>query len=273
MITATTAYTGVDGRIHYDLIDPKNDSTLFYDFRSLVKNNGQRVKVGAKEKKSFVLDLGIPEIKSYRGQILGAVTVYQLSDQEKIGKKTKAGVTNHFAMGFPVALNFGGEFVPVNSIDDPFKLDVVKPGFGLRGGLAILADLRNTKPVQCLDFEVDATVTPKGKNKVLFHTKQSGLQMAPNSIYNYQIYWNTKDGFRAGKYHLAMNIKMPGTPGPKTYHLKRDFTVTASDAKKYNAKVGIKPNYVWLYILVGVIVLILLLLLTYFLSRRYSKRK
>ncbi|BDR57290.1 WxL protein host-binding domain-containing protein [Xylocopilactobacillus apis] len=271
LITANTAYTGIDGQIHYDLAVPRLDRTLVYNFRYFVQNNDQRVKVPAKTKKSFRLNLKIPDTESYHGQVLGAITVIELTKQDQTNNKGKTNIVNHFSIGFPVALNFGGSEIPVNSAETPFKIGTIQPGFGLRGGLAILTELRNTKPAQILDFNLDGKITAKGKNKVLFRSKQNLLAMAPNSIYNYQLYWTTKDGFKAGHYHLSLAIKVPGNPA-KTYHLGKDFTVTPSQAEKFNRKIGIKPNYLWLYIIIAIIVLLLLLLLTFLISRHQRNK-
>ncbi|BDR59574.1 WxL protein host-binding domain-containing protein [Xylocopilactobacillus apicola] len=269
LIVANSAYTGVDGQIHYDLRAPERDETQLYNFRYLVKDNEQRVTVPANTKQSFKLNLELPQDSSYHGQVLGAVTVYQLNSQDKFKKGAKTEIVNRFAVGFPIALNFGGSEIPVNSLKDPFKIGVVQPGFGLRGGLAILAQLRNTKPAQMLDFTVKGKITDVKTKRVLFRAKNEGVQMAPNSIYNYQIYWTAKDGLKAGTYQIALDIQMPGKD---KYHLKKNFTITPSQAAKLNEHVGIKPDYRWLYILLAVIALILLLLLTFFISRHQRNK-
>ena len=266
IIVANTAYTGIDGQIHYDLIRPPVDRSLKYDFRAMFDDSEQKVTVAAKTKKSFTLNLKIPKDKNYQGQVLGAITVYQSIDQETLKKDKGTKIVNQFAIGFPVALNFGDQETEINSFEDPFALGKVEPGFNLRGGLAILAELRNTQPAQALNLNIDAKVTEVDKSTVLYRSRSQDIQMAPNSFYRYQINWTAKKGLRPGKYRLVMIIKVPGDL-QKKYRLVKDFTITSSQARKFNEQVNIKPNYLWLYIIIGIFVLLLLLLFTFWFSR------
>lgn len=273
VLAANTAYTGIDGQIHYDRVNPPVDQSLTYRFRDLVSNNDQKVTVPPRTKKSFTFQLQFPDSATkYRGQVLGAVIAYQLNNDEKNSDKGKVGAVNRFAMGFPVALNFGGSEIAVNSLPSPFKLQTVQPGIGFRGGLAILADLRNFRPAQVLDFTIFSKIMPQNKNKVLYRSREFDRQMAPNSIYQHQVYWTAKKGLRPGKYRLVLTIEVPGN-SLKTYRLSRNFTITSNEARKLNKKVGIKPNYLIYYIILFGLVLLLLLLLTFLVSRHFRKRQ
>lgn len=273
IVAANTAYTGIDGQIHYDQVMPLLDKSITYRFRDLVAKNDLKITVPANTKKSFAIPLEIPDSAlKYRGQVLGAVTAYQLDDADRDSNQTKVGAVNHFAMGFPVALNFGGTQINVNSLPQPFRLQRVQPGIGFRGGLAILADLRNVQAGQFLNFTISGKIMAQGRQQVLYRSQEVNCQMAPNSIYQYQLYWTAKSGLRPGNYRLIMDIEVPGA-SRKNYHLVRNFTVSRNTAQKLNAKIGIKPNYLIYYLVAAGLGLICLLLVTFWLSRSLRKRQ
>ena len=83
------------------------------------------------------------------------------------------------------------------------------------------------------------------------------------------ISWGKKT-LQSGEYHLKLTYKTNG--GIKSWVLNKDFTITNNDAAKYNKLAGVKPNYLWLYILLGILALAIILGLGIYLGKRNNNK-
>ncbi|BDR59610.1 hypothetical protein XA3_20510 [Xylocopilactobacillus apicola] len=141
-------------------------------------------------------------------------------------------------------------------------------------------NIHNTKPGLISNFRTNVVITKKGSNKVEATSDTEGNQMAPNSIWNYPVKWGNSR-MDAGTYHLTAKIKVDGrapgkdtTPVSKKYDFKmeKDFTITSAQSAQLNRQMGIKPNYTWLWITLGVLGVLLLILAVWYLARRTKKK-
>lgn len=79
-----------------------------------------------------------------------------------------------------------------------------------------------------------------------------------------------KQKLQSGDYHLKLTYKTQG--GIKSWVINKDFTITNNDAAKYNKLAGIKPNYLWLYILLGILALAIILGLGIYLGKKNNNK-
>ncbi|WP_257883073.1 DUF3324 domain-containing protein [Loigolactobacillus coryniformis] len=109
----------------------------------------------------------------------------------------------------------------------------------------------------------------EGSQKISYRQTNKGMQMAPNSQFAFPIRLNGQP-LKAGKYTLDLVATSKG----HKWHFKRNFTIAGQQATKLNKRdVTIKPDYTWLYTLIGAVVLILLIGVLWFFNRRKLKAK
>lgn len=93
--------------------------------------------------------------------------------------------------------------------------------------------------------------------------------MAPNSNFNYPISLNGEK-LKAGKYTLKLNAQAK----EGKWSFTKDFTISETDAKKYNSQdVSIKKDWTWVYILIGILLILIALFLIFFIIRRNRKKQ
>ncbi|WP_164509568.1 DUF916 and DUF3324 domain-containing protein, partial [Loigolactobacillus jiayinensis] len=258
-----TSYTNSSGQLSYDRAKIPTDNTLKYVLRKQTESpKKQTIKVAAQGSTNVSFTVNIPD-KAYNGLMAGGVRVWPLKEAAATTTTQKQTLLhNKYAFGMPVLIRVKDT---VNNAK--LKLNQIYPGV-LNGQTTVFVNTQNTAPWLLPAVNIDAKVTKKGSSKVLHHEVQNSCSMAPNSNFNFAIDWG-KQRLEAGTYHLDYTAKAPG--GTLGWHFSRDFTITSAQASKYNKQAGFKPNYMWLYITIGVLVLIMFVLGGYLLGRRGRK--
>lgn len=283
-VSAYTASTNVSGGLSYDTKKPKMDDSQKIKFDSLFKNNDVTVKVPGSETNqgqvAVSLSALIPNI-DYKGTVLGGFRVYAFDPTEK-QKRKQTALVNKFAYVIPVVLNINSDNYDVSNPKEAFKLGTVVPQVRFMGKDAepgVLVNIHNTKAALISNFRTNVEITPKGSSNSVATIDSEGNQMAPNSVWSYPIKWGS-NSLKSGTYHLTMKVRYEGrnpapnkTPVSKKYDFKmeKDFTITSAQANQLNRQMGIKPNYLWLWITLGVLAILLLVLLVWYLARGSKK--
>ncbi|MFD0898034.1 DUF916 and DUF3324 domain-containing protein [Loigolactobacillus binensis] len=255
-----TGYTSANGQIAYDKAAIPKDSTLTYSLRQQTeKPRKQIVKVAANGSTNVTFIVNVPN-KSFPGLIAGGVRVWPLHEKAEVTTTQKQTLMrNKYAFGMPVLIRVRD--VVGNA---KLKLNNIYPGIK-NGRTTVFVNTQNTAPWLLPAATMTAKISKKGSSQVLHKTVTSSMSMAANSNYNLAIDWD-KQRLEAGTYHLSYTAKATG--GTLGWHFARDFTISAAAAAKYNKQAGYKPNYLWLYIVIGALILILLVLSGYLLGRR-----
>lgn len=252
--------TTYQGELRYEPTTQKRDSSLDLAFPDLGPKK-QTVTLAAKETKAVTFPVQIPQT-NFNGVVLGSFYVDSEQANKKAMKsrsKKRMKVINTYALYYGVVLRVNDW----QQAQPDFKLNRVvpqlisnKPGVG--------ADLQNFKPALISDkkLNIKARVTQKGSTKTI---KQYKLQasFAPNSTLNFPISWGG-DRMTAGNYTLYMTLK----DDAKTWHLKRNFTITGEQADKLNTADQAKKSYLWLWILIGSFVLLLIIIFVIYMYKR-----
>lgn len=257
-LSANRAVTNANGVIDYNKKNAQQTSTAKYGLNDLLTVPNE-VVLAAGETKVISAELSVPKDR-FEGILLGGITATMVSN-DTVNEKQKSGLalTSQLAMIVGVVLTED----PQNVVAPELHLTHVEPGLS-NGYTAVLATLENTKPQMVGQMTITATVSKKGSSDSLKKTVRKNQEMAPNSQFDFPVDWG-KEELQAGDYTLKLVAQNKG----HRWAFTKDFTIAASEAKKLNKKaVGIKKDYTWLYILIGILLFVLLLILAFLLGRR-----
>lgn len=259
-----TAYTNSSGALAYDKTKV-TDPSLKYQMGKLVTPNKGTITIPGKATATVTATLTVPK-NAYKGSIMGGFNVSPYKEKAKgtVGSNGTL-IKNKFSYSIPIQVKqtnassdeavYSVRYVRPSTVDD--KLGPAKPG--------VKANVHNSKNSYMGQLSSKAIVTKKGDKKFKITETKDNQNLAPTSNYDYSISWGKKS-LQSGQYHLKLTYKAPG--GLKSWVINKDFTITNSDAAKYNKLAGIKPNYLWLYILLGILALAIILGLGIYLGRR-----
>ncbi|MHC5252787.1 DUF916 and DUF3324 domain-containing protein [Listeria kieliensis] len=259
---ANTAITNDNGIVDYSQANPKLDQTLKYPFSKLADVE-QTTTIPAHGQKTVKIKVTMPK-ESFDGIVLGGL---HFKEQESKKQKTKndenVQIENRYAYVIGVRL-----VETKKAVQPDLKLNAIKPS-QINYRNVLKANLQNTKPVIIQGFKVDAKVTKRGKDQVLFQEKKENMRIAPNSNFNYGINWNNQE-FKPGKYTLHLTAWGSG----KKWTFTKNFEIKRDEAAKWNDKaVELERDYTMWYVIGGVILVLLLLIGVYLLGRKSRKKK
>lgn len=263
MYNVNTAYTTNGGALAYDKTKV-TDPALKIQTRSTAKPKQAIFSVPGNTTATLTAKITIPTRK-FTGYIMGGFNVSPYGEKAK-GTVTSNGtlLKNKFSYSIPIQIRQTGA-----SSDDPkYSVLTVKPGTvnsssGVNPG--VLANVHNSANAYAGQLSSEAIVTKKGDKKFKVKEVKGSQNIAPTSNYNYSISWGKK-ALQAGDYHLKLTYKAEG--GIRSWVVNKDFTITNNDAAKYNKLAGIKPNYLWLYILLAILALAIILGLGIYLGKK-----
>lgn len=241
-IRINQAYTNHAGFIDYGQSKQGVDASFPYQLSEIV-HAPKTIKVAGQSSAQIPIEINMPD-KEYAGQILAGIQVL------KMNEKQEGGIHNEF--GYIVGLKLTENDEPVTR---KLELIKVKPAVSF-AKTSVVAQLRNPTMDAMGHLKYQAKVIDRHSGKTVRQVKyDKNMQMAPNSTYNFAIDWAGKD-LRAGKYLLDLKVQ---DAKDNHWHFKKNFVITAKDAKNVNrAVVGQASMPLWIGI-VGVLVLLVLL--------------
>lgn len=262
-----TGYTNNNGELSYDS-SKVTDPSLKIQTKNLASPQKSTFTVPGNTTATITFKITIPK-KSFKGMLLGGVSVQPYKEKAK-GTVSSNGtlLKNKFSYSIPIQIRQKG------SADDPTKLSIryVRPNRVIAGehpSVGVQANVHNSQNGYVGSMDSKAVVTKKGDKSFKIVSTASSQSIAPTSNYNYSISWGKK-ALQSGNYHLKLTYKTAG--GLKGYVLNKDFSITNDEAAKYNKLAGIKPNYLWLYILLAILALAIILGLGVYLGKRNNNK-
>lgn len=243
-----SATTNINGVVEYGKVKGKQDSSLLYNLADIV-SVAKEVTIPAKGEVSVPLTINMPK-DSFKGILAGGITVQEKESKEKKESKNGEGlaIENRYAYVIGLVLRLSEE-----KITPLMTLQSVKPD-QVNARNVITANLQNPTPRFINKLGVKAQITRKNSSDVLFSEDKTGMQMAPNSNFNFPVALNGKK-LEAGDYVF----KATATSKDDKWSFEKEFTIDSKTAKELNDKdVSIESSYTWIYIVVGCILLILL---------------
>jgi len=221
LLTNHTAYTNVNGTVEYAKDAEIPDPTLRYFIEEVVAGP-ESVTLQAGETKKVSFKVTMPK-EAFVGYLAGGIRIQE--QKEEAGEAAEGlAIRNEFSYVIGIVLSNSREVV----IDPELELlDVFANQVNYRNVFS--ATLQNFTPVFIDQLEVNATVRKANSDEVLYERQASGLQMAPNSHFDFPIPLEG-ERFRSGDYLLTL------TAQSKEYEWawEQEFTVEADDAKQLN---------------------------------------
>lgn len=261
-----TAYTSDTGALSYNKTKV-TDPSLKIQTSKLATPNQSVFSVPGNTTATLTAKLTIPNQK-FSGYLMGAFTVTPYKEKAKgtVGANGTL-IKNKFSYSIPIQVHQNG----ADTDETTLSVMSVKPSSNIANKKTtpgVVARVHNSKNSYAGSLSSKAVVTKKGDKNFKITEVKGNQNIAPTSNYNYFISWNNKR-LQAGNYHLKLTYKTAG--GIKSWVINKDFTITNNDAAKYNKLAGIKPNYLWLWILLGVLALAIILGLGIYLGKRNNK--
>ena len=248
LVTPHTAFTNVHGVVEYGKDAEEPDGTLIYSIDKLIEPSGV-IDLNGNEEKTIEVPLHMPD-ESFEGFLAGGLRITEVKEEqvEESSEEEGVAIKNEFAYVVGVIVsNSRNSMQP-----DLDLLDVFADQLNYRN--VISAKLQNFTPAFINRLKVEATVQKEGESDVLYQASEEGMQMAPNSNFDFPISLEG-DRFQSGDYVL----KMKATSGEEEWSWERTFTIEADEARALNrADVTIDSSLNWW--MIGSIILVVLLL-------------
>lgn len=253
--TTTTNNSGV---VEYGPTKKKVDKTLKHNITDIITTE-KKVTIKPDSTYNLKLKVSVPQ-ESFEGSVTGGLTLEEeIKEADKESSGSGMSINNRFSyvVGFDLRED-------VAKIKPDLKLNKIAPSQRNYRNV-ISANLQNIEPTYVNQLKVDAKITKKNNEKVLYQTKKEKMQMAPNSNFDFPVELASGESLKAGKYTLDMTAKSY----KNEWHWKKDFTISGDVAKELNEKdVTIEKSYMWYYIIGGILLLLLIFILILLLKKR-----
>ncbi|MGX7148297.1 DUF916 and DUF3324 domain-containing protein [Enterococcus ureasiticus] len=218
------AKTNSNGVLEYGPSAIKNDASLKYDFKDLVKGP-KEITLGPKETRPLKLDISMPEA-SYDGKIVGGIHLKSKPTKKEEEENKKAtGVINEYAFVIGMVLSESDTV-----IKPELQLNSVYAGLSNYRN-SIFTNFSNTSADFVNKMTVEIEVTKKGSEAVLYDIKRADMRMAPNSMIDFPLEMNG-DQMEAGDYKAHILVTSEG----QEWTWNKEFKITNEEADKYNAQ-------------------------------------
>lgn len=247
-ISVNQAYTNNQGFIDYVDNTVSLDSSLKYPIKDMISYE-KEVTVPAGKSVKVPFEIQMPD-EQFDGEILAAIQVTKQSD-----KKSNAAVSNE--IGYILGLK-------LTETDNMIKREIQMEGVkaaATYGKTSIVAKLKNPTmdAIGKLKYVVDIKNEKTGES-VKKVTYDSGMEMAPNSTYDFAV---DLDGKRLVAGNYVMDLIITDAKDNK-WEFNEKFKITAKEANDINkvtVDVGKQQTPTWIYIVVGVAVLIIIIVI------------
>jgi len=274
-ISLITANTNMNGIICYELPGIM-DETLEHSFADIAYLNMHNViTIPPRQKGVVPIFINIPE-EGFDGIILGSVlAVFEPTEQER----AEAGqVINEFAFAIGVMLQERD-----TEITNYFMLGDVGAEI-ISNRAAIVAQIRNPKPIMAQGAMVSAHVRPEGSSEPIFLIEDMPVSFAPNSIFPLTFLDMAGHGLQPGDYLISIRLEHNGEVWE---WLEEEFTIQPRQAADINtAAVNVQQQMpesiiereifgmpLWMIISIGAgVILIIVLVIVLIAKSRKSKR-
>lgn len=262
-VNANDAATNSNGVISYNG-EEKKDASLKVPFSTIARLEQKQFTIPKNGSLDVPIHIKVPDQK-FSGVILGGIRVTGISSQSK--DANTPAVKANVAYSVAVVLREDSQTIAPSM----HLLGVIKEVRNYRNYIS--ANLQNSAPRLIKKLEANARVYKQGTTKLLYQAQKSGMEMAPNSNFNFGISLENHS-LKPGKYTMKISGKADGIP----YSFEKDFTITGREAKTNNENAVYasddQENTPLILIAVGAgILLVLILLVCLILLRRKKFNK
>ncbi|EOI06784.1 hypothetical protein UAY_00126 [Enterococcus moraviensis ATCC BAA-383] len=221
-VSLNSTKTNANGVLEYGPSLLQKDPSMKKDLSDIAKAP-ESITLKPGEKKNLDIDITMPK-DSYDGFISGGIQLKrQLTEAEKKEREKKSGIQNEYAFIIGVLLTETDTKVEPNLEFNKFYAELSN----YRN--AVFASISNINSAYVDDMTIDMQVMKKGSTEVLYDTKKTTMQMAPNSVINFPLIMNG-DEMVPGEYTGHVLV----TSNEKKWEWTEGFTISKEEADKYN---------------------------------------
>jgi LPXTG-motif cell wall-anchored protein len=270
-----SATTNLNGVVEYGQNNIEPDETLKYNMKDLVEI-AQTITIPKQSQVTLPVKIKMPS-DPYTGVISGGLTLKEKTAETSDQSKDQGlAIKNEYAYVVAILLRQTTEEVAPD-----LKLLTVEPS-QVNARNVINVTLQNPTATYLNSFRLINEVTKKGQTDSLYSSDTSSMQMAPNSHFSYPISLEGQK-LEAGDYVLK-SVAYSGKSEDGKYKVKNgteeesylyswefemEFSVDGDVARKLNSKdVTIDQENLWLYLLLGMILLIVAFLIIWYRRRK-----
>lgn len=265
-ITINGAKTNQNGVIEYGDSTIKNDASLKFDFKDIVKAP-KSVELAPGESKELETEIEMPTT-AYDGVIAGGIQLMKENQNKDIDNSKGSQIINQYAYVIAVLLQES----EVNLKPDLKLNKVYAEQLNYRN--AIFIDFSNVVATYLNDVTVEAQIMKKGSEAVLYERKQTAMRMAPNSFIRFPVNLNGEQMVN-GDYVAKILV----TSTNQKWEWTDEFEITKKEADKFNERdVGLVQEKGLDWKLIGMLVgasllfIISIFILITFLRKKKEKR-
>lgn len=254
-VTPTNARTDNNGEIDYSRIkkEETEDSSLLLPFTSMVSKE-QSITLDPGKSQTVSFKLKIPEEK-FNGTVLGGFVISASDISTEKGKADKNNgiyIKNEYEIRKAVRIRESEE-----NLTPEFSINNI--GFEWVNNIpALTVNIQNSVATMFGNMTINATVTDSKSQKIIKKYSAENLEMAPNSNFNFPIFWYDQDIIE-GNYNLSLKI----TSGSENWDLDKKFSITKNESSKFSDyhEKSTKSKMTWIdYLIITLIVLVILIL-------------
>ncbi|MDO7873023.1 MAG: DUF916 and DUF3324 domain-containing protein [Enterococcus casseliflavus] len=246
-VSAHTAFTNVNGVVEYGKDAEEADPTLPFELSELIESPDM-ITLDANESKTVEVPIRMPE-EAFEGVLAGGIRVEEVKE-EREQEQEGAGLAIKNAFSYVVGVVVSNN----RSATEPGLdlLDVFADQVNYRNVFS--AQIQNYTPTFVNQMAVQATIREEGEDEVLYETNREGLQMAPNSNFNFPISLNG-DAFKSGTYVLNMTARSEG----EEWSWEKTFTIESETARRLNQEDVTIDNGInwWMIATIGILLVLL----------------
>lgn len=260
-IAINQAYTNKQGFIDYAEADIELDKSLKYSIKDMVTYE-KEVTIEPNESVTYPITIEMPD-ESFDGQIMAGIQVMKRIDNDSAGT-----IANK--VGYILGLNLTETD---KEIERKVELVEVKPEISF-GKTSVVATLKNPIMEAYGNLTYDITILDSSGKTVRSENYDSGMQLAPNSLYDLAIDWEGKR-LVAGDYQLKLVVK---DAKENEWKFDEAFKITNKEARDINrltvdAGKENKSNWYLIATLIIIVLVFIGILSFYFIKKKKSKRK
>ncbi|MFB8449742.1 DUF916 and DUF3324 domain-containing protein [Enterococcus thailandicus] len=263
-----TVYTSVDvtstnsnGVVEYKNSKNFQHIQLKNNLSKIIQPDVKEIKLNAKESKIVSYTVKMPE-NEFDGVLAGGINFIQKNSDDK-DEENKNGMAVKNEYGYTIAVVLHGKNkITKNNV----TLSKITPN-QINGRNGIKIPIQNESAAFLNKVQVKAVIYTKGTGEKKYETNVSGAQIAPNSVYDFDLSLNEKK-LEPGKYTAKVTVLSK----KQKWAFTQDFTIKKEVSQKLNEKAVVKADDSYtLYIIIGIILFVLLLVLCIYLFIRKNR--
>jgi hypothetical protein len=256
-IQVNQAYTNTQGFIDYKDVAEVNKNDYPINLQDIV-TYPKEITLKANESTTFSIDIKMPS-QSFDGQLMAGIQVNKRLDT------TENSITNRY--GYILGLTITETD---KAVERQVKLNSIKTEVTF-GQPTVVANIENPTMDAIGHLIYKAKITEKDSGKTILEKEyDSGMQLAPNSIYPFAIEFGNQRMI-AGDYVLSLNIS---DAKENHWDFKKEFTITdasASDINQATVDQGKESSWLWLILLLAGVLVLIIGVLSYLLWRKKKR--